>query len=48
MPIIEIDQVLDYYHSGRLREYNTLLLWSVFFAAVNVSFPVGLPGLARG
>ena len=47
MPIIEINQVLDYYHAGRLQEYNILLLWSVFFAAVNVSCPVGFSGLIR-
>ncbi|KAL5362930.1 fungal-specific transcription factor domain-containing protein [Aspergillus floccosus] len=37
MPIIEIDQILNHYHDGRLNEYNILLLWSVFFAGVNAS-----------
>jgi hypothetical protein len=37
MPVIEVDDILDYQHNGRLHEYNILLLWSIFFAAVNVS-----------
>lgn len=42
MPVIEVDSVLDYQHNGRLHEYNILLLWSIFFAAVNVSdVPIG-------
>lgn len=41
MPIIEIDQILNHYHDGRLNEYNILLLWSVFFAGVNVRRPPG-------
>lgn len=36
MPIIEADHLLNALDSGRLRDYNVLLLWSVFFAAVNV------------
>ncbi|KAE8337115.1 hypothetical protein BDV24DRAFT_140595 [Aspergillus arachidicola] len=35
MPVIEVDNILNYQHNGRLHEYNILLLWSVFFAAVN-------------
>ncbi|PLB52883.1 hypothetical protein P170DRAFT_434605 [Aspergillus steynii IBT 23096] len=35
LPIVEIDQLLAHYHDGRLLEYNILLLWSVFFVAVN-------------
>lgn len=37
MPVIEVDSILDYQQNGRLHEYNILLLWSIFFAAVNVS-----------
>lgn len=40
MPIIEVDQILNYYHDGRLHEYNILLLWCIFFAGVNVSPPL--------
>lgn len=40
MPIIEIDQILNHYHDGRLHEYNILLLWCIFFAGVNVSPPL--------
>lgn len=36
MPIIEADHLLNTFHSGRLGDYNVLLLWSMFFAAVNV------------
>lgn len=42
MPIIEIDQLLSHFQDGRLHEYNILLLWSVFFAAVNVRPPLDL------
>ncbi|UKZ91375.1 uncharacterized protein TrAFT101_006356 [Trichoderma asperellum] len=35
MPVIEVDHILEYQHSGRLHEYNILLLWSIFSAAVN-------------
>ncbi|RAL13070.1 Zn(II)2Cys6 transcription factor [Aspergillus homomorphus CBS 101889] len=35
MPIIEADQILHFFHAGRLHEYNLLLVWSVFFVAVN-------------
>lgn len=42
MPVIEVDSILDYQHNGRLHEYNIVLLWSIFFAAVNVSdMPIG-------
>lgn len=46
MPVIEVDHILDYQHNGRLHEYNILLLWSIFFAAVNVSRPLVTRGLA--
>lgn len=36
VPIIEADQILYFFHAGRLHEYNLLLVWSVFFVAVNV------------
>ncbi|KNG81942.1 C6 transcription factor [Aspergillus nomiae NRRL 13137] len=40
MPVIEVGSILNY-HPGRLGDCNTLLLWSVFFVAVNfVSPPV--------
>ncbi|RAK71132.1 Zn(II)2Cys6 transcription factor [Aspergillus fijiensis CBS 313.89] len=35
MPIIEADQILHFFHAGRLHEFNLLLVWSVFFVAVN-------------
>ncbi|OJJ08292.1 hypothetical protein ASPVEDRAFT_143719 [Aspergillus versicolor CBS 583.65] len=35
VPIIEADQILYFFHAGRLHEYNLLLVWSVFFVAVN-------------
>lgn len=36
MPIVEADQLLNALQFGRLQDYNILLLWSVFFVAVNV------------
>lgn len=41
MPIIEADQILHFFQAGRLQEYNLLLVWSVFFVAVNVRFGKG-------
>ncbi|KAL4765938.1 Zn(II)2Cys6 transcription factor [Aspergillus foveolatus] len=38
MPIIEADQILHFFQAGRLEQYNLLLVWSVFFVAVNVRF----------
>ncbi|KAL4754157.1 hypothetical protein BDW72DRAFT_148268 [Aspergillus terricola var. indicus] len=35
MPIIEADQILHFFQARRLQEYNLLLVWSVFFVAVN-------------
>ncbi|KAL4740641.1 fungal-specific transcription factor domain-containing protein [Aspergillus similis] len=35
MPIIEADHILHFFQAGRLQEYNLLLVWSVFFVAVN-------------
>ncbi|OJJ84168.1 Zn(II)2Cys6 transcription factor [Aspergillus glaucus CBS 516.65] len=35
MPIIEADQLLGAVAAGRLGDYNVLLVWSVFFVAVN-------------
>ncbi|PYH99433.1 hypothetical protein BO71DRAFT_314053, partial [Aspergillus ellipticus CBS 707.79] len=32
MPVIEADQILNFFHTGRLHEYNLLLVWSVFVA----------------
>lgn len=37
MPVIEVDHILEYQRNGRLHEYNILLLWSIFSAAVNVN-----------
>lgn len=36
LPVIEVDVLLRHYRTGQLQEYNTLLLWSLFFVAVNV------------
>lgn len=36
MPIVEAGQLLYALQSGRLQDYNILLIWSVFFVAVNV------------
>lgn len=35
MPVVEVDHFLNNFHAGRLQEQNILLVWSVFFAAVN-------------
>ncbi|KAJ5578146.1 fungal-specific transcription factor domain-containing protein [Penicillium hispanicum] len=35
MPVIEADVLLSHHRSGKLAEYNFLILWSVFFVAVN-------------
>ena len=45
MPVIEADVILTYRHSGRLHEYNLLLLWCIFFIGANVrnaSFPISM------
>ncbi|KID81463.1 Transcription factor, fungi [Metarhizium guizhouense ARSEF 977] len=34
-PVIEVEQLWDCYHNGRLGQYNLLLLWSIFSVAVN-------------
>ncbi|KAE8331342.1 fungal-specific transcription factor domain-containing protein [Aspergillus sergii] len=39
MPVIEVDSILNYQHHGRLGDCNFLLLWSVFFVAVNFISP---------
>ncbi|KAL4984345.1 fungal-specific transcription factor domain-containing protein [Aspergillus falconensis] len=44
MPIIEADQILHYFQTGRLQEYNLILVWSVFFVAVNVSHVLARQG----
>lgn len=36
MPVVEVDHFLNNFHAGRLQEQNILLVWCVFFAAVNV------------
>ncbi|KAE8408280.1 fungal-specific transcription factor domain-containing protein [Aspergillus pseudonomiae] len=35
MPVIEVGSILNYQDQGRLGDCNILLLWSVFFVAVN-------------
>ncbi|KAJ0421225.1 fungal-specific transcription factor domain-containing protein [Aspergillus carlsbadensis] len=35
VPVIEADKILEFFHAGRLHEYKLLLVWSVFFVAVN-------------
>lgn len=40
MPIVEADGLLGAVAAGRLGGYNILLVWSVFFAAVNVCLPL--------
>ncbi|KKP07879.1 hypothetical protein THAR02_00087 [Trichoderma harzianum] len=39
MPVVEVDHILEYQRNGRLHEYNILLLWSIFSAAVNFVSP---------
>ncbi|KAL7912429.1 fungal-specific transcription factor domain-containing protein [Trichoderma velutinum] len=39
VPVIEVDHILEYQHNGRLHDYNLLLLWSIFSAAVNFVSP---------
>jgi hypothetical protein len=36
LPVIEADVLLHHRHTGKLQEYNILLLWSLFFVAANV------------
>lgn len=48
MPIVEADGLLNAVAKGRLGDYNVLLVWSVFFAAVNVGLTIlGWTGLTR-
>ncbi|KAJ5355025.1 fungal-specific transcription factor domain-containing protein [Penicillium cataractarum] len=35
LPVIEADVLLSHYQAGQLERYNILLLWSLFFVAVN-------------
>lgn len=37
LPVVEVDVLLQHHQSGQLQSYNLLILWSLFFAAVNVS-----------
>jgi hypothetical protein len=48
MPIVEADQILRFFQAGRLQEYNLLLVWSVFFVAVNVRFGKEMVVLSEG
>lgn len=43
LPVVEADVLLQHHQSGQLFSYNTLILWSLFFAAVNVSGEVRIP-----
>nr|UPX44679.1 hypothetical protein FAC6B23_13 [Penicillium fuscum]UXX61836.1 hypothetical protein FAC4N16_09 [Penicillium fuscum] len=36
LPVIEADVLLSHHKAGELETYNLLLLWSLFFVAVNV------------
>lgn len=36
LPVIEADVLVEHHQAGQLQDYNLLLLWSVFFVAVNV------------
>lgn len=38
LPVVEADVLIERYQSGQLHSYNTLLLWSLFFVAVNVRY----------
>ncbi|KAJ5241152.1 C6 transcription factor [Penicillium citrinum] len=35
LPVVEVDILLQHHQSGQLHNYNLLILWSLFFAAVN-------------
>ncbi|KAF3391515.1 hypothetical protein F1880_007907 [Penicillium rolfsii] len=41
LPVIEADVLLRHYQSGQLENYNILLLWSIFFVAVNCMYENG-------
>lgn len=36
LPVIEADLLVNHHQAGKLQDYNMLLLWSLFFVAVNV------------
>lgn len=40
LPVIEADVLVDHHQAGQLQNYNLLLLWSLFFVAVNVRHDV--------
>jgi hypothetical protein len=40
LPVIEADLLLSHHQTGQLERYNILLLWSLFFVAVNVGHQV--------
>lgn len=35
LPVIEVDVLVNHHRAGRLQDYNLLLLWSLFFVAIN-------------
>ncbi|KAB8218902.1 fungal-specific transcription factor domain-containing protein [Aspergillus novoparasiticus] len=35
LPVIEADVLVEHHQAGQLQDYNLLLLWSLFFVAVN-------------
>ncbi|KAJ5923335.1 fungal-specific transcription factor domain-containing protein [Penicillium verhagenii] len=41
LPVIEADVLVDHHQAGHLQDYNILLLWSLFFVAVNSSLLMG-------
>lgn len=36
LPVIEADVLVNHHQAGKFQDYNLLLLWSLFFVAVNV------------
>lgn len=40
LPVIEADVLVNHHQAGQLQDYNLLLLWSLFFVAVNVCHDV--------
>lgn len=43
MPVVDISVLINHHQEGRLDKYNLLLLWSIFFAGVNVSHLISPP-----
>lgn len=47
LPVIEADVLVYHHQAGKLQDYNLLLLWSVFFVAVNVCRDAGVFCISR-